>query len=664
MDRLKEMLAQDMDKKPAASGGGLADMPRDIYGTNDGRIVVIAKTIKRALERASEVLSESIMNLDYEILEHGSRGFLGFGAKPFKLVVGKAATPLEEDIFSLAPTPGAGTPVQVKPMEPANKDGEVKVVVRKTGIFITCFPPKGNGRPATLEQANTELFMRNIMNVDKDLIKRVVDERRGEPVKIGEWHPNEQFDSKASVEVTPDEMKAFVTVTKPEKYGRVLEMDDILAHLDLKGVKYGIQEENIKNMLDNEVYNVPVMAARGKPVENGKDAAITYNFRTDKDKISFKEEDGRVDYHNLELVQNVVVGQVLATKEPATTGNPGRTVTNKRLEPTPGKDVPLLAGKNARLADDGLEVTSEINGQVVFLNNKIHVEPVYEVRGDVNLESGNIVFLGTVIVSGSVEDGFSVKAAGNVEIRGTVGKCTIEAEGNIFVKQGILGKDEAEIKAGNDIMAKFVEHAKISAGNDVIVMEGIMHSFVDAGRRVLCVGKRAMIVGGRIRAREEVNAKEIGSKVATETILEVGIDPKSREKLNLLEEEKRESYDKINSLSKDIITLQNQKGSGFLPEEKENMLQEYIRSKAELEERMKEINEEINEIRSYLSMLETVGKICASKIVHSGVRLSVKNAYLDVKNEFKFVTFVQEGGNIKVKTYEEYERTPNLEARR
>ena len=287
---------------------------------------------------------------------------------------------------------------------------------------------------------------------------------------------------------------------------------------------------------------------------------------------------------------------------------------------------------------------------------------MYEVNGDVNLETGNIVFLGTVIVRGSIEDGFSVKAAGNVEVHGTVGKAIIEAEGNVIVNRGILGKDEAVIKAGNDIMAKFVEHTKISAGNDVIVSEAIMHSFVDAGKRVLCVGKRAMIVGGRIRAREEVNAKEIGSKVSTDTMVEVGIDPKAREELNKLEEEKREALKKIDTLSKDIITLQNQKGSGVLPEEKEAMLQNNIVLKSELEQRNSEISEEIEEIRAYLNMLQTQGKICASKLVHPGVKVIVKNATLDVKDNFKFVTFVQESGNIKINPYEEYEK-PNKAGR-
>ncbi|MCK5267663.1 MAG: FapA family protein [Spirochaetes bacterium] len=673
MDRLKEMLAQDGNKKVSANQsddkGLLSNAPRDVYGTSDGRIVVISKTLKKALERGSDVLGESIMNLDYEIIQHGSKGILGIGSKPFKLLIGKAVNPIVQmNQFEGASTgeeefPGFTHPKDIE-YEPVDKNGEVKVVVRKSGIFIIVSPPKGSGIPATQEQLNSELFMKNISNYDRSLIEQAISEKTGEQVKIGNWQPHEEYDSKVSIEVTPDEMKAFAVVTAPLKFGRVLEVEDIISHLELKGVKYGILEDSIRNMLDNGIYNTPTIVGKGKPADNGKDAVITYNFRLNKEDVHFEEEeDGTVDYRKLDLVQNVVVGQILATKEPSTMGSPGRTITNKRLEAKPGNNIPLLAGKNAQLSEDGLEVVSEINGQVVFLNQKISVEPVYEVHGDVSLETGNIVFLGTVIITGSIEDGFSVKAAGNVEIRGSVGKANVEAEGDIHIKQGVLGKDAAEIKAGGDIIAKFIEHAKISAGRDVLVYEAIMHSRVDAGRRVLCIGKRAMVVGGKIRAREEVNAKEIGSKVSTETIVEVGIDPKSRERLNFLEEEKREAFDEQKKLSKDIITLKNIKGTGSLPEEKEKMLEKYIATNSLINKKLEEVNEEINEIRSYLNVIESKGRICASKMVHPGARIVVKNATLDVKDNFKFVTFVQEAGNIKVNPYEEYEEIGKIARR-
>ena len=82
MDRLRDMLAQDIGKDAKSSGGSNPfNLPGDVYGTPDGRIVVISKSIKKALERASDVLEESIMNLDYEIVEHGSKGILGIGGK-------------------------------------------------------------------------------------------------------------------------------------------------------------------------------------------------------------------------------------------------------------------------------------------------------------------------------------------------------------------------------------------------------------------------------------------------------------------------------------------------------------------------------------------------------------------------------------------------------
>ena len=309
--------------------------------------------------------------------------------------------------------------------EPADRTELFKVVVRKAGIFIQS-NPQGKGRKAGFEQAS-RLAMRGITNFDRDVVQKTLDEASGEPVKIGEWQPNKQFDSRVTIDLTPDEMKAFAIVSKPEKWGRVLEPEDIMANLDLKGVKFGILEDKIREMLDAEIYNTPVLVAQGKQVEYGVDAVITYNFRTETDKIQLKEEEnGRVDFFNLDLVQNVVAGQVLATKTPATLGAAGRTVTNKRIETKPGKDTPFVPGRNCHLEADGLSIVSDIHGQVLLANNKVVVDPVYEVAGNLDMGVGNVTFLGTVVVKGNVEENLEIKAAGNVEILGTVNEAKIE----------------------------------------------------------------------------------------------------------------------------------------------------------------------------------------------------------------------------------------------
>ena len=83
---------------------------------------------------------------------------------------------------------------------------------------------------------------------------------------------------------------------------------------------------------------------------------------------------------------------------------------------------------------------ADVNGEATFINDKINVETVYTINGDIDLKTGNQFFLGTIIVIGNVEDGFSVKATGNIEVRGNVGKAELSAEGDVIVHQGITGK--------------------------------------------------------------------------------------------------------------------------------------------------------------------------------------------------------------------------------
>lgn len=91
---------------------------------------------------------------------------------------------------------------------------------------------------------------------------------------------------------------------------------------------------------------------------------------------------------------------------------------------------------------------------------KISVEPMLTLDA-VNIKSGNIKFVGSVIIKGSVDDGFDVRATGAIDIGGSVGKCTIESEnGDIVIHQGVFGKNEGYIKAGKSLWCKFVQETK------------------------------------------------------------------------------------------------------------------------------------------------------------------------------------------------------------
>ncbi len=628
-------------------------------GTGQNQIKVEGETIDDCLDQAATILGVSRINLDYDIIQKGKTGFLGMGKTPFVLNVfveneidPSGLTSFEEDVEDFEP--------EIE-FEEIKKDGEARVIVRKTGIFLKVSEPQKGGQTVTLEDARTELARKGIQNYELAQVAKIVKKAKNKEEKIGKWIPNPQYDSKQVLEISDNQMKAMVTVTAPILSGRQLEPEEIVDLLQNNGVVYGIKHDKIKAIMDKEIYNVPVVVAEGDEPRKGKNAEINYRFKTKHDEIEFEEEeDGSIDFKKTDLVQNVVSGQVLAEKIPPTKGTNGRTITNVVLPAANGEDINMKAGDNVDLSPDGTQAIATAPGQAVLLGDKISVEKIFEVNGDVDFNTGNIVFLGTVFVKGAVQDDFSVKASQDIIIKGDVGKAHLEADGDVIISGGILGKNEGKIEVGGSLYSKFIENVKISAGQDVVAKEGILHSQIDAGSRIICNGKRAAIQGGRCRAGHEINSKIIGSPAYTETICEAGVDPQTKERLDKLEQEHINTEKTLNKLFINIKTISKQKEVAEakgkkLPEDKDHMLKRMMRAKKELSLRMKEIQDEVEELRNYLVTLENTGKVSAKVNFLPGVEVIIKNANFQVKQEFKFTTFIYEAGYIKPLKYQEIE---------
>ncbi len=615
--------------------------------SNEGSIEVEAYSIEEGLEKAADTLEANISDLEYDILEHGKRGLLS--KKPYRLrvrIVGARVRTGEGSIRT-------GETVADVDLVRKDIDGTFRVKITRIGVMLKVTPPRGKGTRIKVEEVLKGIGSKGVSEFDKSIVAKAVRDSDGEYVKIGEWIPDEKNDGRVVIEVPDDEMKAFMTLIPPKPRGRVLDIDDVLEAVSDKGVVVGIKQDAIRDSIEEEVYNIPVIVAEGEKPEHGRNAEIVYNFRTERKVTLEEDEKGQVNFKDLDLVENVVAGQLLATKTQATEGKPGRTVTNRLLDARSGEDTEFNLGKNVEISADGMSALASINGQVTLSNRKINVEPIYEVKSDVDIHTGNILFLGTVIVRGSVEDGFSIKAAGDIDIQGSVGKCLLDAEGDIHIKQGVMGKIGGVIKAGGSVWSKFLEQVTVTAGKNVFVQDGIMHTQVDATEKVVCFGKRATIVGGRIREGEIVNTKTLGSVSFTETVVEVGVDPKSRQRLFEIEKENVEITNSLEKLTANINTLQTQKkAKRNFTEEKEELLAKMLSSREELSVRSSELTEEMNELKSYLKLLKTIGKVSVSKDIYPGVRIVIKDIHYDVTNEFKYVTFVLESGRIRMKKYE------------
>jgi uncharacterized protein (DUF342 family) len=609
-------------------------------------------TLEAAVNEAAALLDTSIRRLEYEIIERGSSGFLGAGKKDWLIRAYEHARvkKTKADEEQLAEEAADDTPVIV------DKDGDAFVQCWPSGVYLKVTPPVGNGRKIYQGYALQALNSKNVENFDADMVERLVSEAGGVYVKVAEFEHKPQNDSMATVEVDDSEMRVSLTVHPPGEGGADITYDGYKSLLTQQRVYHGIKEEFLQEFADRPTYKEKVEVAEGIRPINGKDAYIEFSFETDQTKIRLKEgTNGKVNFKELNIIQNVVQNQTLAKKMPPEDGVDGKTVTGKNLLARAGSDIPMPLGTNVHVGDDGDTIVSDINGQVIFANGKINVEPVYTVEGDVNLKTGNIIFLGTVIINGNVEDGFSVKAAGNIEVKGTVAKAELDAEGDIIIYQGINGKSGGRIRAGRSLWSRFIENANVEVGNMVVVTDGIINSNVDAIKSIICQGKRANIMGGRLRAGEEINAKVLGNSTSgTETICEVGFDPNSKVELERLQAAKAEADEGLDSIKLDLQTLINtKKQRKTLPEDKEAYLQELMDRRQVLTEDLKKAVEGIQKVQEYMSEMQIRGKVSASTKVWPGVKIYIRDVKEDVRTEYRAVTFILENGLIRVSKYEE-----------
>jgi len=611
-------------------------------------------TLEEALSNASIQLGISVRKINYEVLQKGTNSFFSMNKKEWIIrayEMHKKSKKIDQQADDQQSDSGNNDYSPVT----ENRNGNVYVFCASDGVYIKAVPHMGNGIPVTVKDALDKLRDRNITTISEEILRPIIKTPKSEYVKVGMYKHNPGNDAMMSVNITDQDMKAFLYASPPGEGGGDLSADMIVTFLKNNRIAAGIDEKRIQEFQDNPVYKQDYLVAEGIKPQDGADAKIVYNFETDRSKVKLKESaSGKVDFKDLNLVQNVVEGQPLAQKVMAERGKGGKTVTGKYLEAKNGHDVPIPMGKNTRLAEDGLTIIAETNGQVLILNNKINVEPVLNIEGDVSLKTGNIMFLGTVFISGSVDDGFSVKASGNIEVKGTVGRSELDAEGDIVVSQGITGKGDGFIRSGKSIWSKFIENTRVEAGEFVIVTDGIINSQVSANRKILCQGKRAAIIGGNLSASEEIHAKTLGSiGGGSETILNVGFDPRSKERLDALTLNKQKAEKELEDIQLNFNTLSAmKKQKKDFSEEKEASLKKYGERQYILQTEIEECDIEIKQIQDYLNTLKTRGRVSASVKVYAGVKIIIRDISEEVRSDCKATTFYLENGLVRYGKYQ------------
>lgn len=456
-----------------------------------------------------------------------------------------------------------------------------------------------------------------------------------------------KLDAEARVTIDKDRLKAYLEIEAPVGSGERCRKETVKKALESVNVVYGINEDIIEQALEEENWGRKFMVAEGKPPQDGENAKISYNFPHREERMKPKlDEKGNANYHDLGLIYNVRKGQPLAERTPPTEGITGIDVCGREIAAKRGKDVRLPKGKNTVHDEEERVLYATIDGNVIMLNGKVVVDPVLNI-GDVDYSSGDIDFLGNVVVRGNVNSGFKVRAQGDIEVNGFIEAAEVVAGGNILVKGGITAAFKGHVKADGDICARFVENSRVEAAGDVIVREGIMQSNIKAGGSVRVHDRKAIIVGGHIQAREEVESKVLGSPLATQTIVEVGIDPRKREEYQRLLKEKNEKKKILDNLTNNLQLIQK---SGI-------PLEQFSEKKRatliKMLDEFKVLRQEQTEREARLEKLEkeferaSYSRVKVQDIAYPGVRISIGQAIYVVNDALKYAAFVIDNGEVR-----------------
>lgn len=461
----------------------------------------------------------------------------------------------------------------------------------------------------------------------------------------------EQDDAPVAVKIAEDRLKAWVRVKAPLDAGRDLGPQDVLDALRDAGVCFGIDEKAVSEIFMYGSFGFFVSAAHGQAPANGRHARIEYTFNIDRGVVRLEpDEQGNVNPYELNLVDSVDKGAVMAVKTPPTMGEPGRDVCGGEIPAVMGRDADLVPGDNAELSEDGLTVTAAISGQPILRDGVLFVSPVFEVPGDVDFGVGNIDFDGSVLIHGNVLAEFTVKAAQDIQIKGNVEKATVQAGGSAFVGGGLYGMNEGRITAGDSVVIRSVESGIVEADRDITITQAARHSQLFAGENITLSNPKGSIMGGRIVCGKVCDVTELGSPSFTETVVEIGLGPRSGKIYKDLERDLAAFLEKRQKLALNVRTLEDRRDKGELTPDKEELLKKSVPALQQLDAMIDDASSRLKFFRRKLDALK--GGVCRVRgVCHPNVKIITPNSTYSVRQESKYCSFSEQNENIVMGPY-------------
>jgi uncharacterized protein (DUF342 family) len=379
--------------------------------------------------------------------------------------------------------------------------------------------------------------------------------------------------------------------------------------------------------------------------------------------------DGNIDAHYLGYVQNVVAGQVLAelvTMEELPEGAAPHSVAAaspsapafaplpdlrdgypEPEEPPPARprdasgykdflskmesvdtrflyDAPVFPlGPNcARDPQNPNRIISLVNGYCFYHQGFITVKKLLNVRQDVSFHTGNITYVGDVVVHGSVFPGFSL-CGRNIRVKDRIDGGTVRAKGDVVAEGGIKGSPKALLEAGGTVRLAFCEQATIVTAGNLVIDGACMHSKLYVGGSLLVKGR---LQGGSVNCGGTVVVEEqLGGGQGAPTRIALGCDPIAHLHQLWLNECHEEQSNRLQ-----YYTARARKGP--------HMEEEYA-PLVELATQKLTVVQDMRRAFAVETVADSQNRLVVRGVVYPGVVISIGRAYRNIVDEVSDVFF-------------------------
>jgi uncharacterized protein (DUF342 family) len=364
--------------------------------------------------------------------------------------------------------------------------------------------------------------------------------------------PDRGKQAKLEIEISADGLSARLFGRSEGGEDQATLQRQIVSLLRDEGIKHGIQPQALRQAVEKLIKGEAVdgeVVAVGKPPTEGKDASIETKVDLEVNRVGRKIKGGHIDFRDKGPLPVVEVGTPLAVLTPAVLGQPGVTVRGERIDPPKPRMLKLRKGHGVNIEQDGRVAVAAAQGMVIRRDeDHFEIRELYELKGDVDFESGHVDFPGVVRIAGAVLSDFKVRCY-ELEVGELEPRSSVEVRDNMVSKGGIMG---SQVKVGGKVVARFARDSKVVCKGDLVVENEIVQCNIECEGKVIVTSHEGRVVNSKIAAVRGMTVSEIVSTGKGGTTIQLGVRPEFEQKVYAIRKRLKDMEKEANDLKEAV----------------------------------------------------------------------------------------------------------------